>query len=198
MRTVAGTAVSAVATVVIAATAVLTAAGGAQAHDALVASSPAPDSHLDEAPSIVTLTFSAEVLEIGAAVVVDDAAGHDWVADPVVVTRDTVTATLTPGLPDGSYQVRWRIVSADGHPISDVFAFSVGDVQDAARPAPADDPTDSSSSPVPMDQSTNGGGAALAILLGVAGAVAAAAVYLIIRFILTRRARRGGPGSTAA
>ena len=195
MRTVAGMTVSAVATIAVAATAILAAAGEAQAHDALVASSPAPDSHLDEAPSTVSLTFSAEVLEIGAAIVVDDEAGHDWVADPVVVTRDIVTATLAPDMPDGAYQVRWRIVSADGHPISDAFGFSVGEGRVSSPSAPADGGPESSS-PTPTDQSTSDAGAFFAILIGVTAVAGTAAGYLIIRFIRTRRERRGAPGST--
>jgi hypothetical protein len=29
-------------------------------------------------------------------------------------------------MPEGSYQVRWRVVSSDGHPISGSFEFAVG------------------------------------------------------------------------
>lgn len=196
MRTVAGMAVSAVAAIAIAATGVLAAAGEAQAHDALVASSPAPDSRLDEAPSTVSLTFSAEVLEVGAAIVVDDGTGHDWVADPVVVNGDVVTATLAPDMPDGAYQVRWRVVSADGHPISDAFGFFVGEERVLSPSAPAGGGANATSSPTPADQSTSDGGAVLAILIGVTAAAGTAAGYLIIRFLRTRRARRGARGST--
>ena len=50
--------------------------------------------------------------------------------------RDTVRVDLPAGLPAGSYGVRWRVVSADGHPLAGTFSFGVG-VPAAAAPDPA-------------------------------------------------------------
>ena len=33
---------------------------------------------------------------------------------------------LAPGLPEGSYTATYRVVSADAHPVSGGFVFSVG------------------------------------------------------------------------
>lgn len=118
---------------------VLAPATAASAHDELVSSSPAAGEQLSTAPESITLAFSAEVLTMGAAIMVVDADGTDWVASEPVVDYGEVTATLESGMPDAGYEVRWRVVSSDGHPISGVIPFTVGDaeplVAESAAPA---------------------------------------------------------------
>jgi methionine-rich copper-binding protein CopC len=101
-------------------------ASPAAAHDELVASTPSIGEQLASAPSEVSLTFSADVLTIGAAVIIADGAGRDWVADEPVVTDGVVTVGLQSGMPDAGYEIRWRVVSEDGHPISGLVPFTVG------------------------------------------------------------------------
>ncbi|WP_239639969.1 copper resistance protein CopC, partial [Microbacterium sp. B24] len=78
----------------LAAAAVLVPAAPAAAHDELLASSPSPGAALDSAPTEVTLTFSADVLTIGAAVIVADGAGKDWAAAAPAVAPASALATL--------------------------------------------------------------------------------------------------------
>lgn len=104
--------------------------GTASAHAALTASDPKDGAVVDVAPKDVTLTFSEQI-----------AMGDDSirVLDPsskrvdVAKMRDlsdggTVryAVDLKPGLPDGTYTVAWQAVSADSHPVSGAFTFSVG------------------------------------------------------------------------
>ncbi len=111
---------------------VAVAAQPAAAHDQLLDSSPGEGEHLDVAPTEVTLRFSDEILAIGPAVIVADDAGTTWtVSDPVLDGPDVVTE-LADDVPDGSYEVRWRVVSSDGHPITGVIPFSVGDTAPAS------------------------------------------------------------------
>lgn len=111
---------------------VAVAAQPAAAHDQLLDSSPGVGEHLDVAPTEVTLRFSDEILAIGPAVIVADDAGTTWtVGDPVLDGPDVVTE-LADDVPDGSYEVRWRVVSSDGHPITGVIPFSVGDAAPAS------------------------------------------------------------------
>jgi len=109
----------------------------AQAHDTLVSSAPAAQERLATSPQQVTLTFSADVIEVGSAVLVTDAesgaAGPDHAVGLTVDGRDVVVPL--DALADGHYDVRWRVVSSDGHPISGVVPFSVGDA--GARPEAA-------------------------------------------------------------
>lgn len=125
----------------------------AYAHDTLTDSSPAEGETLTEPPTQVRLTFSAEVLEMGAAAVVTDSDGATWEADDPTVEGTDVTVPLEDGLPNGSYEVSWRVTSSDGHPISGVIPFTVDapDTETApADPAPttgADDAADETSEP---------------------------------------------------
>ena len=130
-------------------------AGPAQAHTHLVSTDPAAGSQQTTAPTAVTLRFEAAVGLTARALEVLDGAGRRVAtgrpyhpgpagtgnstgsttsAGPTDV--DTVRVDLPAGLPAGSYGVRWRVVSADGHPLAGTFSFGVG-VPAAAAPDPA-------------------------------------------------------------
>lgn len=119
-------------TVVLAAAALTVAAGitmaGASpafAHDELLGSSPEPGQVFETPPTEVSLDFSNDVIEVGTAVEVVDHHGGDVAVGDPVVAGPRVTATLPADL-EGEYQVRWRAVSSDGHPIEGTIDFGVG------------------------------------------------------------------------
>lgn len=117
----------------------------AAAHDRLVSSDPADDATVDEAPTRITLVFSADVLAAGAQVAVTTADGT--VAAQVSVDGDEATAALPEGLPAGDWDVSWRVVSSDGHPIEGNLAFTV---EGAASPSPSPSASpEPSASPTP-------------------------------------------------
>lgn len=193
----------------------------ASAHDSLISSSPEEQQRLETAPTEVSLRFTAEVLPIGAAVIVSDAADRDWVSGEVVLVGDTVTAPLAAGMPDAGYELRWRVVSSDGHPISGLIPFTVGDGELIVRPADGSGDTSangnsangnsangSDSSANSADDDAHGqltdagsaepGGIPRVVWLGAGGAVIALAIAALIAFI-RRRARAGeAAGSPAA
>jgi copper transport protein len=101
----------------------------AYAHANLEASTPAANTVVTSAPAEIALRFNERVAERLTDVRVLDIFGDRVdagdarvsVGDPTVVT-----VRLRP-LPDGSYTVAWRTVSAvDGHPSAGSFIFSVG------------------------------------------------------------------------
>ncbi|SFT97096.1 copper transport protein [Geodermatophilus amargosae] len=115
-------------------------AGPASAHAELVSTDPGESARLDEVPAQVTLRFT-EGVSLGAGyarVLGDDGARVDTGA--ATVEGDTVTVPLRGDLPDASYVVTYRVVSADSHPISGAFAFVVGDGELADAGAVATDP----------------------------------------------------------
>lgn len=180
--------------VVVAAALVFATAVPASAHDELQSSSPSADENLPTAPDAVTLTFSGEVLTTGAAVIVVDAAGRDLVVGEPEIVETTVTAPLESGLPDGGYEIRWRVVSSDGHPISGIVPFTVGDGEPLVREAPVGTADTAAS----LDQSAQEDQTALrVVLIGIGGAVVAVALLTLITF-LRRRARAHGPERTDA
>lgn len=177
--------------VAVAATIVLVSASPAAAHDELISSTPAPGARLTEAPTEISLTFSADVLTLGAAVIVADGAGHDWAVGEPTVQSGTVTVELDAGMPADGYEIRWRVVSADGHPISGLVPFTVGDAAPLTRtPAATDTPESASADPAVamQEQSTQEDQGVLRILLvGVGGALVAIAVYALIHLIRRKK-----------
>lgn len=130
---------AAVAALALAALAVLAPfAPAANAHDQVTFTAPAEAEHLDTAPAEVTMQFTDELIAVGALMLVVDGSGKDWADGPMAVDGATVVQPLKTGLPDGTFDVRWRVVSADGHPISGTFPFSVGDEPPAEAPGAGD------------------------------------------------------------
>ncbi|MDT7570744.1 MAG: copper transport protein [Actinomycetota bacterium] len=104
------------------------AAPAASAHAALLSTTPANNEIAGEAPREVTLTFGEAVSTgLGASRVL--AANGDR-ADTGQASRSdddrVVHLALREGLAQGSYVVLWRVVSADSHPVSGTFVFSIG------------------------------------------------------------------------
>ncbi|WP_406382697.1 copper resistance CopC/CopD family protein [Streptomyces sp. NBC_01618] len=106
-------------------------AGPASAHAALTGSDPQDGAVVDTAPKQVTLTFSEQVAMSDSSVRVLDPDGKR--ADTGAAPRDLQSGStvkygvsLHSGLPDGTYTVAWQAVSADSHPISGAFTFSIG------------------------------------------------------------------------
>lgn len=168
-------------------------AAPAAAHDQLIGSDPAAGERLDSAPTALTLEYSAEVMELGAMVIVADATRDDWVQEEPVVDGTAVSVALPEGMPAGGYEIRWRVVSSDGHPISGVIPFTVGDAEPYERtPSEAATPPPGSGSPRAQDtQDSQGtqdsGGAARVALLGGGGAAAAVALLAGIHFLRRRK-----------
>ncbi len=175
--------------VVVAVGAVLMAPFPASAHDDLVSSSPAPGERLASAPVSVTLIFSDDMLADGAEVTIVDRSGRDWAAGEPVVSETTVSVELAPDMPDAGYEIQWRVVSSDGHPISDIVPFTVGDSEPLTRtpsPSSASEGGHAPGESEPADRDS--GQVLLAMLIGTAVVVVGAAVYAGIR--LARRRSR--------
>ncbi|MFE5334805.1 copper resistance protein CopC [Isoptericola sp. NPDC056573] len=113
----------------------------ASAHDRLLSSDPADGATVDETPAELTLVFSADVLAAGAQVAVTTADGT--VPAEVTVDGDEAVAALPDDLPGGDWDVSWRVVSSDGHPIEGELAFTVAS---AATPSPSASPSSSPTS----------------------------------------------------
>ena len=190
-RIAAGLALATVATLAI--------ATPASAHDQLISSTPAVDERLAAAPESITMTFSGELLVLddsltGAVVLVVDASGTDWVSGDVTVDGRTVTAPLAPGMPAAGYQVRWQVVSEDGHPIAGVVPFTVGDADPMAAPTSGGaTETPSASAEQPDQTTTDSGGTGRVLLIGAGGAAGAVLVLVLIRFLRRPRTAAAPP-----
>ncbi len=99
------------------------AAPAAQAHSGVRSFEPADGSALTTAPDAVRLTYTENVLEGTAQLRVTGPIGP--VASRVTTSGPVVTGSLPADLPNGAYTVLWRVTSADGHPISGSFRFTL-------------------------------------------------------------------------
>ncbi|WP_318294720.1 copper resistance CopC/CopD family protein [Streptomyces bacillaris] len=109
----------------------LAGAGPAAAHAALTGSDPQDGAVVATAPKEVTLTFSEAIAVGDGSIRVLDPSSKR--ADTGVEPKDLSDGStvrygveLLPGLPDGTYTVAWQAISADSHPISGAFTFSIG------------------------------------------------------------------------
>nr|WP_199566887.1 copper resistance protein CopC [Streptomyces triticagri] len=115
-------------------------AAPAGAHAALTGSDPEQDSVVEQAPKQVTLSFSEKVaLSEGSIRVLDpsgERADQGKVSDVSSGSDISYATDLKPGLPDGTFTVAWQAVSADSHPVSGAFTFSIGEASDTSVALP--------------------------------------------------------------
>lgn len=118
----------------------LLAASPAQAHATVVRTTPAIDEIVATAPQQVTVEFSEPVSVVAAETGVIGPDGERADAEPAAGDGNVLTFFLGDDLPNGTYLVSYRVISADGHPVPGGFTFSIG--ERSAAPDPADLVTD--------------------------------------------------------
>ena len=114
-------------------------AAPAVAHSELINSTPEAGQALDYAPIGVKLVFNQDINESFATVSVVGPGNEQWAQGETAVDGPTVTVSVREGAPIGRYTVGYRVTSADGHPITGSYDFSVSSL----------DPVDAPSSPSP-------------------------------------------------
>ena len=165
----------------------------AQAHDTLLESDPADGATLETSPEAITLTFSADILDVSPLVRITDENGEQLAEITPSIDGPVATATLEEPLPAGTSTVQWRVVSSDGHPIEGTFGVTVE--QDAAAEETTEAPAEESApaeTAAPAEEGEQATAEAaeeesgssmtpLLIVLGVAVVGAVVAVLLIMR-----------------
>ncbi|HEX4813739.1 MAG TPA: copper resistance CopC family protein [Nonomuraea sp.] len=110
----------------------------AQAHNVLVGSDPKDGATLTAAPERVTLVFDQTVRQGYAQVGVTGADGSAWADGAAAVSAERVSVKVKP-LPAGtSYVVGYRILSADGHPVTGRITFHLAPGASGGARTPAD------------------------------------------------------------
>jgi len=98
----------------------------ASAHAVLTGTTPAAGVTLPTAPATVTLTFSEAVRAVPGKIRVIAPDGSRADRDTPTIAGGVVTIPLRSGTPNGTYLVSYRVISADSHPVSGGFSYSVG------------------------------------------------------------------------
>ncbi|WP_327722535.1 copper resistance protein CopC [Streptomyces sp. NBC_00490] len=122
-------------------------AGPASAHAALRSTDPEDGIVLKSAPAYITLTFTESVGLLDDSFRVlspKNERVRTGEAEHVPGSSDTARVSLpASGLGEGTFTVAWRVVSADSHPVSGAFTFSVGKPSATAvsvDPGPVENP----------------------------------------------------------
>ena len=101
-------------------------APAARGHAVLVATHPAAQQIIAEAPEAVRLTFSERVsLRLGGVEIFAPSGGSASAGRAFASGSDVTAPMRAEAL--GDYAVSWRVLSADGHPVRGAFVFSVGE-----------------------------------------------------------------------
>ncbi|MGP3963645.1 copper resistance CopC family protein [Nonomuraea sp. 3N208] len=189
----------------------------AQAHNVLIGSDPRDGATLTASPERVTLVFDQAVRQGYAQVGVTGADGSAWADGAAVVAAERVSVKVKPLPAGGSYVVGYRILSADGHPVTGKIIFKLAANASGAaagRPAQgpgadaADQPAQGSSADAPgagAGETTRGssataaeaaanGGAGMAVVWIVGALLVLAAGTAVA---LRRSAAAGGPGAAS-
>lgn len=151
-------------------------ASAAQAHTELISSSPTNGAVLATAPTSVTFIFEDALIPDLDTVSINDAKGNNVAHQKVTPTGDQLSISWPTDLPAGEYEVAYRVVSVDGHPVSDSIRFSYGET---AAPVASQTPA-AAVDEAEARQST--GLSPWAIALGVlllAGSIAA--IYVLVK-----------------
>ncbi|MBM03017.1 MAG: hypothetical protein CMH43_04800 [Micrococcales bacterium] len=117
------------------------------AHADLQVSTPEDGESLEVAPEEIRLTFSEELFEELVEISILDAAGDLYSTIEVEQTPPPGTDVIfpwPPQAPPGEYSIAYRVVSADGHPLTGTISFSYATT--APEPS-APEPTSSDSTP---------------------------------------------------
>lgn len=102
------------------------------AHAYLENSNPADQSHIKTAPEKVTLVFNEEIEADFPLIEVKDSSGKQVETGKTSVSKKNnhmVEASLPAELKADVYSVSWRVVSADGHAVTGIISFKLGDTK---------------------------------------------------------------------
>lgn len=165
--------------------------GIATAHTALAGSDPAKDATVMGPPDAIVLTFTEDINPAFANVVLSDVDGRKWQSAAPRVEGPRLTFAIGPDRPgNGVYTVGYRVVSADGHPVTGSYDFTIAGVPDGpsptSTPTAAATPASSTTDPQPEGAPATSDTRMTVITAGVAGLTLGG----IIAFWQSRRNRR--------
>lgn len=141
--------------------ALLGVAAPAQAHNEIVSTTPAAGSVVTEQPETISVTTSDALLEGGQNLIQVKGPDGLYFGDGCTTIDGTSAAAAVQLGAAGEYTVAYKIVSADGHPVSDSYTFTwkPAEDQELAKghrlpPVCGQDAPEESTAPEPTDAST--------------------------------------------
>ena len=110
--------------------------GSASAHDVLISSNPKDGATLSNAPTSITFTFDQPVQNFDPVVSLIGPDGKQYATGTPTISGNVVTGSVGSG-PAGAYTAAYRIVSADGHPVTGEIHFTLTTGHEASSPPSA-------------------------------------------------------------
>lgn len=99
------------------------------AHTSLELSTPSNNQSIEFMPTELSATFDEDLIEIEGEIVntleLQSADGTNYLLSAATITGPVVSAKVGDGeYPAGEYLLKYRVVSADGHPVTGEIGFS--------------------------------------------------------------------------
>ena len=130
----------------------------AHAHTSLELSTPSNNQSIEFMPTELSATFDEDLIEIEGEVVntleLQNADGVNYELSPATIAGPVVSAKVGDGeYPAGDYLLKYRVVSADGHPVTGEISFSTQSVSIIG--STPSEPVTTSYIPEPVESSSN-------------------------------------------
>ena len=130
----------------------------AHAHTSLELSTPSNKQSIEFMPTELSATFDEDLIEIEGEVVntleLQRADGTNYLLSAATIAGPVVSAKVGDGeYPAGNYLLKYRVVSADGHPVTGEISFSTQSATTIGSMAA--EPVTTAFIPEPVDSSTN-------------------------------------------
>ncbi len=154
----------------------VTVAAPAGAHDVLISSDPPDGAVLKAIPGVVIFTFDEPVQNFDPVIAITGPDGRSHQGGSVTVTGNMISSAVLITTA-GNYTAAFRILSADGHPVTGQIHFSIAAGTSGAGAAPSAGANPASASPAAKLGPSGG----LLAAIGVAAVIVAAAVILLLR-----------------
>lgn len=138
---------------------VLLFSNNALAHTGLESSTPAQGSTVTEQLNDITLSFLTKIEET-SSFTLTNSSGEDIKVEDITVNDHLLTGNVTESLVNGAYQINWKIIGADGHPIEGVIDFvldapeEVETVEQTTEPLDEVEPVESNTEEIDMTVET--------------------------------------------
>jgi copper transport protein len=160
-------------------------ASPAAAHAALVRTQPVQGTVVPEAPKEIVVTFSEAVQPVKDKIKVIGPDGKQYQQGTPTVSGSALHIPVRISVPNGTFVVGYRVISADGHPVGAGFTYSVG--------APSTNNADATAASSSRTDPVVSWAVGIADFLGFAGLVLAVGPALVLLALWPRRLDRRGP-----
>jgi methionine-rich copper-binding protein CopC len=161
----------------------------AKSHDLLIEIEPVAGAEITEGSFEAKLTFNNPLLvvegETNAELATKLVGSDEWLNHDVFVADQVLTAQIDLS-EAGDYDLRWKVVSSDGHPISGDSTFTL-EIESAVNQEDSESPI--LIAPAPVGEQSSGEGSLVGFYIGLA-MVILGVIFAPIGLMIRRRARK--------